>query len=722
MENPFKSKLKSLYAVMLAFLGAKTLIKDGKIDLTDDMKAKLKEEFGDKINLEKVTEAFNQELADMVNGLDEGAEDQKKDKKEKLLQELIAQGMAQEDAEDAVNTTDIKIEGSDKPLEELVAEVIADNRKKDKLIQKLMQEPEQDTPLARGNRNNLQDMHSKTHFLGSGKSWDAFENRPWNQAAAGLIKDFNMGSMSKVEVQKLNDDADLFVRENPQALNSLHRDTLGLPSFWNIRTNVDDKVADGNIVSGEISQARKKGWLPKNKQLIQPEESQVFPVHIDIEFLGYYLQQMLTSWLHNYNVEGSQAYKMSFVRFLLSELDKKARQEDRKVAINGVYVKTPEDATVAGRAINRGNGILYLLWKAYHIDGKFKIANVGNPTETNIVDYVPAVIEANLKEEDKNAEGLVFYLSPSWLRKHKARKRQLFGLDNNYNGQEVMEIENYPNIRFQPLRDLEGSNFMFITDDNNIELMENIPGEKSLYNFEMLKRIIYIFADYKFGVRFKHIGTKIKDTDPASFKVQTVWCNMPPYIHDTFTQVFDDTTGEVTLPYSNIQVAADWATNIDTVKGTYAGQVVKIRGNTSASGNITDEDNISLTGDADFALSSGGTLTLLVQDDLTLVEINRTTAPPSTSDANATYEGTIDASEGSEFDFAGSENDVLDEILEGFEGQQIVVNGGAGGTVTINDVAGNIEVGSQAVLANGADNITFVKVDGVWTEIDRTIA
>ena len=59
------------------------------------------------------------------------------------------------------------------------------------------------------------------------------------------------------------------------------------------------------------------------------------------------LQEQLTSWISNYNKEGSQAYKLSFVRFLITELLKKARQEDRRVAINGVYVKTPENSSAS---------------------------------------------------------------------------------------------------------------------------------------------------------------------------------------------------------------------------------------------------------------------------------------------------------------------------------------------------------------------------------------
>ncbi|WP_026755039.1 hypothetical protein [Sediminibacter sp. Hel_I_10] len=719
MKNPFKGAF-ALFQIMSAMFKSDSLIEDGKINLTEQQQQQLQDALGEKVKLSDVVDAMNKELEDLAKGQNDDVEDQQLvDLKKEAMDLLKAHGLSQEDAEEALE--DPK-KAKTPEMKEILTGLTEHIKKSDKMIEKLLKEPEGDSPLVTGDRKNLKDMHSKTHFLGSGKAWDKFEDRRWNQAAAGLIKNFDISGLSKVEVQKLNDDADLYVRETNADLNSLERDNFGLPSHWNVRTNIDDKVADGNIVSGEISQARKKGWLAKNKQLIQPEESQIYPAQIDIEFQGYYLQEMLTSWLSQYNKEGSQAYKMSFVRFLISELMKKARQEDRRVAINGVYVKTPENATIPGRAINRAEGILVKLWRAYFIDKKFKIANIGNPTVTNIVDYIPAFIESNLKEEDKNQEGLYLYLSPSWMRKYKSRKRQLFGMDNNFAQDDVMEIENYPNIRFYPLRDFEGSDFMLITDENNIELMENVPGEKSLLHFEMLIRLLYIFGDYKFGVRFKHIGTKVKDGDPAEFKVQTVWCNMPPYLHDTSVSLYDDTTGEITLPYSNISVNSAWATDIENIKGTYPGQIVKITGNTAASGKVTDDGNITLAGNADFNLNSGGTLTLRVNGDTSLTEIKRTNAPQVSTPEDATYVDSIDASEGATFDFEGSANDTLDSITEGFEGQEITVNGGAGGTVTINDVTGNIEVTAQAVLADAADNITFVKIDGVWTEVARTIA
>lgn len=716
-------KFKAMALYFTAVLGLKELpIESGAVSITPEQKQQLQDALGEKVKLEEVVTAMNQELADMAAANDDGANQQLVDLRKQAMEMLKAHGLSQEDANALVEDPKGASTASEKSLLEGLMKA---QKEQDAKIRKLMAEAEDDSPLIKGNMNIKNLAHSNSHFLGTGKQYDAFEGRNWNQRAAGMTKaPTDFAAESGVEIQKLKDDVDLYYRENPTEITSQFRDLLGLPANWNIRTRVDDRVADGHIISGEISQARKLGWLPKNKQLIQPEESRIFPVHIDIEFLGYFLQQIETSWLNSWNKEGSQPYKWSFVRFLLSELDKKARQEDRMVAINGVYVKTPDNATVAGNAINRGDGILIQLWRAFHYDSKFKIANIGQPTDANIVDYIPNLLEKNIPEESKNSEGLIVYLSPTWLKKYKIRYRQLYGMENDYSRDGVMDIENYPNVKFQSLRDLEGSDFMFVTFDDNIELMENIPGEKSMYHFDTLKRVIYIYADYKWGVRFKHIGMKVKSTDPVAFKVQTVWCNMPPRLHNTFVPLFDDATGEVSLPYSNIEVKAGWATNITDIKNTYSGQIVKIKGNLLATGNVVhDAAKIVLAGSANFSLANGGTLTLLVESDGKLKEIKRTSAPEATPSPVVEFNGTsIDANEGSEFLFVNGTTRVIAEILNGIDGQQITIKGSAGvNTCTINDVLGNINVGASRVLAVAADYVTLVKVDGVWEEIDFNI-
>lgn len=712
--------LKKTVALMLMFLGIKELpIKDGALDLSEDQMAKLKESFGDKINLDEAVKAVNKELA----SLKEGAitDDQRLvDARQEIEDMLKEHGLSQEDLKDlgaaeGVAATD---------LEAIKAMVSKFTKETDAKIKKLMNEPEDDQAKTVKHTENMR--HSKTHLWGMDDNpLNAFEGRNWNKRAAGLSsKATNYAAENSTEIDKLKDDVELYYRQNPERVKSLFRDTTGLPSFWPRRTNIVDRIADGNIVSAEISQTRKKGWLPKNKQLIQPEENKIFPVQIDIEHAGFELQKIENSWLNFMNKEGSQPFKMTYVEFLLVELDKRARKEDRMVATKGVYVKTPDDATISGLAIHRGDGIFIKLWRALYVDKKIKFALIGSPTAANIVDYVKNAIDSNVPEEEKNNAGIVFYLSPTWLRAHVERKRVLFGLDNNYTGQEVMSIENYPNVKMCPLIDLEGTGCMFITYDNVIETYENIPGEKSMYRFDTLKRDLYIFADYKWGAGFTHIGTTVKDGDPAAFKVQTVWTNgLSPFKDDFFVRLYDDTTGVIALPFSNITITDDWATNIETLSGVPEGTIVRIKGNTAATGLVVDDGNITLTGNADWDMSTGGTLTLRAgANGATFTEIKRTTAPAVTPDADVDFAtATLDADEGYEFNYTGG-IDTLDEIINGIEGQEIVINGGAGGALTINDVAGNINVAGAAVLANGADNITLVLVDGIWEEVTRTIA
>jgi len=720
-------KLKQTMTAILSVLAIQKIpIADGKVAFSEDEQAKLNQHFGEKLT-KKAIAAMNKE----IQAVEEAQASQNTIAQiESELNALLEENGTSMDEALKLHANDQKATTEDdKKIVSLVSALIESNKNQEKLINQLIKEPDDDQgEVIKQNAKDMKIVHNATHLFADGKAYNKIEGRNWNANAIRVaqgkqpqLTDFM--ATNGVEVQKLNDDLDLYFREDPTRLNSLHRDNLGLPSFWPVRTDVDDRVADGNIVSAEITQARKLPWLPKNKQLIQPEERKIFPVSIDIEFSGHELQRYEQSWLSSIVQGGSQPYKMPFVQYLVSELDKKARTEDRMSGVKGVYVSTPDTATVAGKAINRQNGLLHQIWKAI-LDEKIKTPNLGVATFENIVDYVESVVEANLKEEIKDNQNLVYYLEPKHVRWYKKRKKQLVGETTLVTEGEYTTIENYENIRMVPLRDLEGTGLHIITFDDNIEIMEKIPREKSMYRFEMLKRNIYVLGDYKFGVAFKHLGMKVKDTDPDAFKVQSVWTNgVTPFKANFFIPVFDDTTGEVNVAYSNMHVQDGWATAITKFNGTYPGQIIKIKGNTSLSAvNVVDNANINLAGDAAFDLSSGGTLTLLVNSDYTVTEIKRTTSPDATTPEDASFDGdTVDVTAGLNQTFEGG-TVTLAAINGGSrEGQELTITQ-ASGALTINDVAGNVNVASTAVLDANGDTITFVYVDGVWEETSRTIA
>ena len=86
-------------------------------------------------------------------------------------------------------------------------------------------------------------------------------------------------------------------------------------------------------------------------------------------------------------------------------------------------------------------------------------------------------------------------------------------------------------------------------------------------------------------------------------------------------------------------------------------------------------------------------------------------------------DGSLDAEEGNEFNYAGTSAVTVTEILNGVPAQQLKITGKAGASsdVTIASAA-TISVASNAVLATDNDFIELVFVDGKWTEFNRVIA
>lgn len=722
MPKPkFKNtKLYEALVQMAVFVGlSEPPIVDGKVVFDESAKEKLNKVLKEG-QLDKTIEAANKDLE----------ESNQTDQITARLQDVLAQlEIPQEDLEAIV--ADAKGKGNKDPLamiQAVEAGITTFQANQKKIIDKLSNEPEPDNPIDIIKQTNMQKIiHSATHLFASTKAYDAIDNeRPWNKAAAAGLTvsatDYNDG----VTINKLNGDAELYFRENPTEIQSLHRDNFGLPTWWKKVFNVSDRRSSASILTAEITQGRKLNWLPKNIQEIEAEEGKIYPVQIDAEWEGFQLQEIETSWLNMLNKEGSQPEKMSFVRFLVGELLKRARVEDRISTLNGIFVQTPAGATVPGRFINRQNGIFFQLWKARDIDQKYRpFTGMGEITPANVYDYFHSDDEANLgflkrfPQEVLAQTNLVVNIHYKVWTWYKAKYKEINGTNMDFKGLPD-HFEDYPNVMVETYVDQENPSFVWATFTDNVEILENVVTEKSTYKFQTLLRKIYLLADYKLGVRLIHIGRKIKAGDPAEFKVQSVWSNdAPVFLDEKFIPVYDDATGIVKVDYKNIQVVENWATAITEFSGVKPGQVIKIRGNTAlaANVNVTDGAKISLTGDAAFNLKTGGTLTLFVKSDYTLVELNRTITVPTNPSTDVSFTGTtIDANDGSVFLFAGGADATLTDIDNGVNNQIIRIYGNdtADVDLTVANVTGLISVGTSVVLSAADKYLELVKVDGVW--------
>lgn len=356
----FLEKLKVVTTLVLTKLGLKELpVVDGKLNFSPEQLATLNKELGEE-RVAQMVSAFDSELAAYHNDKAKNDEILKAADKElnKILNANARSDTSKEDNPEASGNTSL----SEKiiKLGSTIDSVQAQNKELEQKVAALIKLPEVDSPLLQNKNARELLQHSATHLFASGKAYDSLD-RNWN----ARVLNPSIGAtdfLNSANIQKLDDDLRLYYRENPDELKSLERDLFDLPGFIKKKINVADKMVTASVVTAEITQARKLPWLPKNNHHIEPEEGQVYPIQIDIEYVGYWLQQIEASWLNSFNKEGSQPYKNSFVVFLVNEIRKKQRVEDRMATVNGVYVKTPENAKVPGKFLNRQNGLMYLLW------------------------------------------------------------------------------------------------------------------------------------------------------------------------------------------------------------------------------------------------------------------------------------------------------------------------------------------------------------------------
>ena len=724
----FKMMATTIALLTNLFGWAKVPIKEGKLDLKEDEDEKLSKKFGEQ-TAKDIVDAINKEI-DQVQKANHENEDLAAAQKdlEKIQAEVnkVLEGTNLSDEEKAAIVT-----ADGQGIEGLTAKLDAmqkANKRLDSLVAKLIADPEGDSPEAIVNRNFKNSMeHSATHLFGTGQKWDAFDKRPWNQR----LRDHGMKATDFDEdstIPLLQDDLKHFVRENPQSLESMFNDFEDLPAEWDRRSGVVDRVADAVVIAGEIVQGRAKGWAPKNKFKIAAEEGRVFRKKIDITFSGYELQEIENTWIRSYNKEGSSPWKMSFIGFLLGELIKQQKLDDRKAQINGIYVQSPEG--YAGAAVNSQDGLRYLYWYYRDVAKKYRpfTSSYGEPTKANIVDYIKEMIES-IPEEERNEQGMEIELSPellSWYREKAATIYQVHRSSDE--GKLAYGLDypiDYPNYKFQPLKDFTKTKFVAITKSKNVQILDYKEDEKRKFTVTHDRRDTNIFADYRLGIRLKFVGTKLSSGEPANFERQVVWSNdVPVFDSSVNVPVFDDETGVIKVHYNNMKVDKTWTSDITEFEGAAAGTIIRITGNTSLAGakNVKNGAKISLT--ADFDLQSGGTLTLYANADGTVKELKRTTGPV-TAEAVGEFAGTtLDANASDSFYYTGAADATMTEILNGHDGKTIKIYGTetANVSLTVADVDGNIDVSADAVLATKADFIELVRVDGVWTEVSRTIA
>ncbi|MEI7486284.1 MAG: hypothetical protein WCJ72_02530 [Chryseobacterium sp.] len=721
MEKPIYS---AVVAYVLSALNVKELPTDdkGALALSAEQDATLKSEFPGDLYA-NVLNNLNSHLA-VVAKAAKDSDDAKVAEKQNVLD--ILAGKVKEDPVEAGNP-----EKDAKDLSKTVEEQQA-------VIENLSKQPEAES----GMKNMLKTalvgtalaaaFSSGTHLFGKQpeavKDMFSFEGRNWNAKAAGKSAaktDFNDTST----IARLNADLKEYQIQNPNFIRDLYTDTYGLPTFWPKRVGVIDMVQDVVMDISNVTQARKPDWTPGFEMFLDAEKRRIFRIQIDLEFDGYQLQELETAWLASiYNMEGSSPYKNSFVAFLVSKITIKARQEDREGAINGIFVPSPAGIKAKGHYLNGQSGIRHQLFMFRDVLKRITpyISKVGKFSSANAYDYAKGFIES-LPLGIRTKANMKFYLSPSNIVKIRDSYKAINALHNDYTGNQLNYIDGYPNITFEGVNDFEGSNLMFITDDQNIEILEYLPEEKNKYRFEYLKRKTFVHADYRTGCGFIFSGFDLPQGSGFKGIAQFIWINDEPIFPETVTApLFGKAmSAPVDINYNKLQIHAELISDVVKLQGLPAGTIVRLLGNKLMTTNSVikkstggNGGNLSLT--ADFKPKEMYSLTMVVQTDLTYKEVSRTEAfPEDTATAMITFDDlVVDASEGLTQKYVGVAAGTLESIVGGNASTELTIYGSAN-VLTVENVPNKIVVDSDAVLDAETKYIKLKNFEGIWYEIAR---
>lgn len=702
-----------LIATILGVLGYQSLdMADGKISLSKDDVTKLKDAYKAKFKAELELEGIAFDAEDFASFMEA-----------ELISIETAFNQEAPEAEESAETTDPKIIQLSKQVITLTAQVQkleSRNQAAQKKIIKLGAMPETDIASAEQIIKTAL-THSKTHLFASNKAFDMFADRPWNQRAAGLT--VGATDYTPITIQRINEDLGAYYRENQTALISFLRAKNRLPEFWKTVSNIQDEIAYAKAFTGEVTQARKKKWLPKGNFEFQPEIAKVHPIQIDIEIAGHELQAMEASWMSNIQSiksAGSQPYKMSFVAYMAAEFLKKAGEEDQLGHIRGVLIPTANDATVAGLAIHKQNGLLKRI-KDAQTRRVYKPYDLGTPTEENIVDYVEQFVKT-IPEYWRDMPGMVMYMANYWVEAYLKRREILKGLMPTFE-KNKLTVDRHENIRLVGLPFLNDSKFMFVTTDDNISILENVPQEKTLLTIERAKRDIAVFGDYKIGIHVWAFGYEYPAGADMSDDKQIFFSNDIDILPDLFVNIPVNTTTPTAKYHTSLKTGENTqATAITDILDVKVGEYVFLKGNKG-----THPSTIANAGKFDLeaavTLDENTLIQLYKRGTDDFVEIERWNLALSNVVYLAAGATTCDADAGKHFvTIANAAATAITDITNAVDGDVYLIEGGSATNSTTIAKSGKFSRITAAITL-AAGNWIKVKFNGLkFVEMDRYVA
>jgi len=457
-------------------------------------------------------------------------------------------------------------------------------------------------------------------------------DRPWNVAAANMM----VGERAKpfmdtnFDVTQLNTDLGEFIRGRKGDIVNWFAPNDQFNNVFPFIKGVDEGDIFMSLDLSSITQAYQKNWTPAGNVKFQGRRPELFDIKIDLEFEN--LKSIERTWLSEFNTEGSVAYKMAFIEYLLFSVANKAVEEDQIAMVNGEYSEPTTDEP--GNFINKMDGIRKKFYEleANRIAKPF--ANIGAWVKGSCMDFVADMIAA-LPDNVKNKPNLGFYASSQFVESYW-NERRVSDLQVNDYDPSKSTIPGWDNIRIIAVPHAGNSKRVFITPIGNCrQLIGYKDGEKPTFQIEKDKRTFNVFSDYKKAIHFIVDGIK-SATDLAfaerDYSQQMVWFNNADLPEDVALPIPADTTEVNASRHKYLSTSANSAaTAITDITGVETGDIVIIEcGSLTNASTIANAGNFSLSAAFD-PTEKGEKIKLLVRNDGKFIELERS-APSDEAD------------------------------------------------------------------------------------------
>ena len=314
-------------------------------------------------------------------------------------------------------------------------------------------------------------------------------------AKTGRINTLATGAdLSKVAASNIPTDRFYEIRQD-----MLISRIVALPSLANLFptiSNVQSGQIFTSLLAKAVSQAYQAGRVFKGGVKFEPEKAHTDKVMAKIQFED--MSALETSYLNYLNTSGSDPVKWSMIEWIVLELATQINSERNERSVMGFRIEPT--ASTPGHEMFAATGVVYRLLQYYYKEHKvlpFTDSDLAKYSAVTIGNVLQA-FAAELQKAYKRPKDLVVYLNEAHKPMFSAWLNATYGKNTGF----VPDPDTIPNsgnrIKWVPNMPLN-LYFMFATVENNIFLLENVPGELFDMKFQRDLEEVLVFSYWKEG-------------------------------------------------------------------------------------------------------------------------------------------------------------------------------------------------------------------------------